>query len=183
MGYDEEEDYDEMDDEEEDEVDDELPVKTKGLSRADKEFLKNYLHQRQSRVKLLSKTATTSDEVDETDEDPSEVDSLAYNPLPMQDFMSFQNTNRDKASKVYAEALKLHGPSPGLLNSMLSVHANALRLQTAIKFFREEYAKYDISPDIFTYRSLMRMYIRSKRPEHAVALIKELHTNGMEINS
>ncbi|RHY08071.1 hypothetical protein DYB36_001318 [Aphanomyces astaci] len=189
MGYDEGEesdsdDEDDYDDEDSydsmagDDDDDSLSrVKTKGLSPADQEILKKYLVDRKPIAvpKYLSGPPPPQE-----DEDPADVDALAWNPLPLEEFNRFQNANRDQALTVYNKCLELHGPSVALLNNMLSVHANALRLQTARQFVAEEFAKHNLKPDVFTYRSLMRMYTRAKRPQMAIDCVAELHANGIK---
>ncbi|RHY34912.1 hypothetical protein DYB32_000581 [Aphanomyces invadans] len=190
MGYDDEEDDDDdFDDEDsydnlklrdnDDVVDGALnSIKTKGLSAEDQEALKKYLVRHASLLDHDVHPVRPTPPAE--DEDPADVDSLAWNPLPMEEFNQFQNSNRDQAIKVYHKCLELHGPSVALLNTMLSVHTNALRIQTAKKFVAEEFAKHNVTPDIFTYRSLMRMYTRAKRPQMALDCVHELHAKGIK---
>ncbi|KAF0688190.1 Aste57867_20173 [Aphanomyces stellatus] len=185
MGYDEEmdEDYDDELDENYDNVeygddgDDTNPIKTKGLTKEEQEILKQYVVNRKPIV--LPKTFNVGNQIQEA-QDPAEVDSLAWNPMPYEEFNQFQNSNRDKAIQIYDTCLSVHGPSLALLNTMLSVHTNALRLQTAREFVDTEFAKHGLTPDVFTYRSLMRMYTRAKRPHMALALVHELHDRGVK---
>ncbi|CAK4613665.1 hypothetical protein AeMF1_000821 [Aphanomyces euteiches] len=186
MGYDEDFDEDEFENDNEEDYDNvewgeegNSPVKTKGLTEEEQEILKRYMVDRKPIALPGLPEKFGAKEVEEV-EDLAEVDTLAWNPMDYEIFNHFQNSNRDKAKAIYEKCLQLHGPSSALLNTMHSTHANALRLRDTREFMDVEFAKHNIQPDIFTYRSLMRMYTRAKRPQLALDLVRELHEKGIQ---
>lgn len=97
-------------------------------------------------------------------------------PMDLGDFGKFQTRNIARAEQWFYEMTVEKNLDVSLvtLNSMLNVYANALRLRATETFVDETFAKYNATPDKFTYRVLMHMYVRAKRTAQAEKLLETI---------
>jgi len=97
------------------------------------------------------------------------------------------NTKRQKQNLTNAVALyeqmKSNMPEKVnniTVNSVLQVFSNALRLNSAMDFFKAQYKEMGLKPDAVTYTILISMYARAKRPTECVALLNEMKQVGLK---
>ena len=118
--------------------------------------------------------ATIEERMEEVDNALSTVtDELAI--VDAAPFPLMQGQHIDKAVELF-EQMRKNGAaiSTVTLNSVLNVYANALRIRGAESFYTKEFLENGITPTLFTYRSLIRMYTRSKRFDDAVRVLQDM---------
>ena len=113
--------------------------------------------------------------------DLGDASSVATHDLD-EDFGRRQTRHIAESNELFRSMVEDHGITPDapVLNALVKVHSEALRLKQAERCM-ELFEAHGVEPDRFTYGSMLSMYARSRRVERALELHRDMRAKQLPL--